>query len=178
MFSDPSNNIAQLALQSGSHVAELGAGTGEIAFAAALAVGSAGRVYAVDVQKDLLDRLKNHARQKRLHNIEVIWGEAERMNEPPLKAHTVDAAICSNLLFQIEDKPGLVEEVKRILRPNGKLLVIDWFESFRGMGPQPAQVVGEIAAHSLFEQSGFKFVKAINVGAHHYGLIFKKVSSK
>lgn len=173
-FSDPTHSIEQFELQSGSRVADLGAGAGHLSIAIAHAVGEAGRVYAIEVQKDMLERLKNLARQNHIHNIEALWGDIERPKGTHLKDGTVDAAVASNVLFQVEDKPGFTTETKRILKQGGRLLLIDWSGSYGGMGPEPKAVVGEKQARMLFEGSGFQFVKKIDAGAHHYGLVFKK----
>lgn len=175
MFADPHHLIEQFDLQSGAHVADFGAGSGALALAAAGAVGEKGRVYAIEVQKDLLDRLKNHAREERAHNLEAIWGDIERAGGTHLKAETVDAAIVSNVLFQAEDKEGLAKETARILKRGGKALFVDWSESFGGMGPKKEQVVPPREARELFERSGFQFVKDVNAGAHHYGMILRRV---
>ena len=174
MFSDPSQCIEQFDLQSGSRVADLGAGTGAFAIAAAKAVGEAGKIYAVEVQKGLLERLKSEARAARAPNVEVLWGDIERVQGTHLKDASVDACIASNVLFQVEDKDGFVAEVKRILRPNGKFLLIDWSDSFGNIGPHKDHVVTENAARELFEKAGFQFVKKIDAGEHHYGLVFRK----
>ena len=174
MFSDPSHSISQFELQSGSRVADLGAGTGTLSVIAAHAVGDSGKVYAVEVQKGLLDKLKNHAKEARVHNIEAVWGDIERPNGTHLKEHSVDAVIASNVLFQVEHKDGFVEETKRILKPGGRVLLIDWTESFGGMGPHIDHVVTLPEARRLFEKGGFTYVKKIEAGAHHYGMIFRK----
>lgn len=173
-FSDPSHNISQFDLQSGMKVADLGAGTGALSVLVAQHVGDSGKVYAVEVQKDLLERLKNLTQQERVTNIEVIWGDIEQPQGTHLKDHAIDAVICSNVLFQVEHKEGFVEEAKRILRPGGRLLLIDWTESFGGMGPAPDHVVGEQQGRALFEAGGFQFVKKIDAGEHHYGMVFRK----
>lgn len=175
MFSDPNHTIEQFELQSGARVADFGAGSGALAFIAARAVGEAGRVYTIEVQKELLERLKSEARAERLHNVEALWGDIERSNGTHLKPATVDAVLVSNVLFQAEDKPGLIAEANRILKPGGRLLLVDWSESFGGMGPQPAAVVPETAARELFLRGGFSLVKGINAGEHHYGMIFRKM---
>lgn len=174
MFSDPHHLIAQFDLQSGARVADFGAGGGVVALVAARAVGDAGRVYAIDVQKELLERLKNEARGARLHNLEVLWGDVEKQGGTHLKDGAVDAVMLSNILFQLDDRPGTVKEAQRVLKTGGKVLVVDWSGSFGRMGPDPAHVVVEQTARTLFEQGGFQFVKTINAGAHHYGLVFRK----
>ncbi|MEK7208008.1 MAG: methyltransferase domain-containing protein [Patescibacteria group bacterium] len=174
MFSDPPHTIEQFELQSGARVADFGAGAGELSLLAARAVGESGRVYAIEVQKPLVERLLSRARDERLLNLEALWGDIERARGTHLKDGLVDAVIVSNVLFQAEDKEGLVFEAKRILKPGGKALLVDWSDSFGHTGPHPEQVIKESAARELFEKAGFRFVKKIEAGEHHYGLIFKK----
>jgi ubiquinone/menaquinone biosynthesis C-methylase UbiE len=177
MFSDPKSNIEQFELQSGARVADLGSGSGFYALAAAVAVGDKGKVYAVDVQKDLLDKLRNEALKRGLSNIEVVWGDAERIGGAKIKDGAVDAAIVANLLFQLSDKVDFPNELRRILKPKGRVLLIDWLESFGGMGPAPSAVVTEKAARELFEKNGFIVERQIKAGAHHWGLILRKQES-
>ena len=174
MFSDPAHIIAQFDLQSGSRVVDLGAGSGELSIAAAREVGEAGRVYAIEVQQCLVERLKKAAKEARAQNIEPLWGDIERLQGTHLKDDTADACIASNVLFQVEDKPGFVAEVRRLLKPGGRALVVDWTDSFNHAGPAPGHVVTERAARELFEQGGFQFVKKIDAGSHHYGLVFRR----
>ncbi len=174
MFADPAHCIAQFELQSGSRVADLGAGDGTLSISIAHFVGGSGKVYAIEVQKGLLAKLQSRAREARLHNVEALWGDIERLEGTHLKDQAVDAAVVSNVLFQVQDKDGFLAETKRILKLGGKVLVVDWKESYRGMGPHIDHVVTEPEARRLFEGGGFKFVKKIEAGAHHYGMIFRK----
>ena len=168
-FADPSGNLAQFGLTEGQFVADFGAGSGHYSFAAARAVGSTGRVYAVEVQKDLLDRLKKQAREEGLGNIEIVWGDIERLGGVKIRDHLVDAVILSNVLFQIGDKQGLVQEVSRVLKPKGRVLIIDWSDSFNNMGPSEDSIFKAPDARLLFEGNGYVFEQNIEVGAHHYG---------
>ncbi|MCC2630670.1 MAG: type 11 methyltransferase [Candidatus Paceibacter sp.] len=173
-FSDPTKIIEDVGIQEGSTVADLGAGTGFYSMAAAKAVGPNGRVYAVDVQQDLLARIKNTAHVGRVHNIEVIHGDIERLNGTRLREQSVDLVIVANVMFQLENKVGLLDEAKRILKPNGRILLVDWSDSFGGMGPQASMVFTQQDAKTLFESKGFAFVTGVVAGDHHYGLIFRK----
>ena len=174
MFSDPQKNLEQFGLAKGARVADLGSGAGHYALAAARIVGGDGRVFAVDVLKDLLQKIKNEAVRSHLINVETLWGDVERLGGTRLPDASVDAALVCNTLFQLEEKKDFPSEVKRILKPGGRVLVVDWRESFGGMGPQPEHVVAAQAARSLFENAGFSLEKEISAGAHHYGFIFKR----
>jgi ubiquinone/menaquinone biosynthesis C-methylase UbiE len=171
-FSDPKSNVLQLGLREGMKVADLGAGSGHYSLAAGGVVGHDGRVYAVDVQEDVLKHLLDTAHRMGLRNIELVWGNLERKGGTKLRDTSMDAVILSNTLFQIEDKVSAVTEIKRILKPGGKLLVIDWAGAYGGMGPTPSHVVTEHSAEELFITGGFHKVKDFRAGAHHYAIVF------
>jgi len=173
-FSDPEHNIAQFQLDERMTVADLGAGSGAYTIAAAERVKSFGRVYAVEVQRDLLSRVKNLASDKGLSNVEVLWGDIESKGGTNIADGVVDAAVASNILFQVEDKLGFIEELRRILKSRGKVLVVDWKESYGNMGPSQESVFSASNARALFEENGFTIKKEIETGDNHYGFIAVK----
>lgn len=175
MFSDPHKNLEQFELLPGMTVADLGSGSGFYTISAGKFVGDTGKVYSVDVQKDLLERTKNIATREHLHNIDIVWGDIEKMGGTKLRDFSVDRVILANVLFQSENKSGIVDETKRILKSGGKLLVVDWTGSFGGTGPAPQDVVTIPTIKKLFETAGFIFERNISAGEHHFGLIFKKL---
>lgn len=175
MFSDPDQNVENFGLMPGMHVADCGSGSGFYSLAAARALGEKGRVYAIDVQKDLLARLKNEAARLHLKNIETIWGNIEKPGGTSLRDNSVDAAFLANVLFQVKDKNSLLTELKRILKPKGRVLVVDWTSSFGGMGPSGESVVTSEQAQEIFSKGGFSFERRMPAGEHHYGLIFQKI---
>jgi len=174
MFSDPEKNISQLGLGEGNYVADFGSGSGFYSFAAAEAVGSTGRVYALDIQKDLLQKVKKEAQIRHLANIEIIWADLEHIGGSKLRESSMDAVVLANILFQLEDKDKPILEIKRILKRGGKILVVDWLSSFGGLGPQAKDVLSKEKIQELFTKHGFTFDREISAGAQHYGLIFRK----
>ncbi len=175
MFSDPQKNLEQFNLELGARVADLGSGAGFYTVATAKIVGEKGRVYAVDTQKDMLTKIKNNATQARLLNIEAIWGNIEKLGGTRLADASVDAVLVCNILFQLERKDDFPLGVKRILKVKGRVLVVDWKESFGNMGPHADHVVPETVARALFEKVGFTFERSIRAGEHHYGIILRRV---
>lgn len=173
-FSDPQKNIEQFGLQDGVLVADLGAGAGAYTVAAALAVAPLGRVYAVEVQKEYLSKIKDVVSEAGLSNVDVLWGDIERSGKTKIGDRVVDAVIVANVLFQVEDKDGMTAEVKRILKPGGRVLLVDWKDSFDGMGPHSDEIISYDTAKKVFEDAGFIFVKDIDAGDNHYGFVMKK----
>ena len=173
MFSDPVKNIAEFGVADGMKVVDIGAGSGFYSIEAAKKIGPRGIVYAVDIQQDLLEKLKKSAALIGLHNIEGIWGNAEQIGGTKLRESIADRVILSNVLFQIEpqDRDNLALELKRILRPGGKLMVIDWQA---GIPFAPQTLVPAMVAEALFQKAGFVVEKNFDAGDHHYGIIFAR----
>lgn len=172
MFSNPEQNVAYLTLQEGMSVADLGAGTGFYSKAASKKVGRTGHVYAVEVQKDMVKKLENDIKEWGLTNIDCIWGNIEKLGGTKIADQSIDVVIMSNILFQVDDKLGLIDEAKRILKKDGRVLLIDWMDSFSGMGPASNHVITKSKAEELFTKRGFKITETISVPDHHYGIIF------
>lgn len=171
MFSNPEQNVAQLDLRDGMRVADFGAGTGFYSRAASKRVGNSGKVYAIEIQKDFVKKLEDDLKNWHISNVECIWGDIESLGGTKLADSSMDLIIISNILFQVEDKFGLIDEVKRVLKPNGQVLLVDWSDSFSGMGPDINNIIKKDKAIELFNKRGLKFLKDIIVGDHHYGII-------
>ena len=171
-FAHPATNIAALGVESGMMVADFGAGSGAYVLHIAEVLAKSGRVYAVDVQKDLLRRIHTEAHKRGLDAaMEFIWGDLEAPGGSKIADGKLDLVLVSNLLFQIPDKAAILREARRILKPTGRLALIDWSESYGGMGPQREDVVGKSAALALADTNGFELTREFHAGAHHYGLL-------
>ena len=169
MFSDPATNLTKLGLMDGMRVVDLGAGSGFYTFESAKRVGQTGRVYAVDLFKDLLERIRSVGISNGLRNIEVIWGNCEKIGGTKLGESIADRVIASNILFQAEKPDEMVLEIKRLLKPGGKVLVVDWSEHSQA---SPSNIVPVSKAQMLFEKAGLKLEQSFDAGDHHYGLVF------
>jgi ubiquinone/menaquinone biosynthesis C-methylase UbiE len=162
-------------IKEGERVADLGAGSGFYLKILSTAVGPEGKVYACDIQKQMVEKIGEFARLGGLTNIHPLWCDLEEVGGVKLPGNTLDAAILVNTLFQFELKDVALGEIHRILRPQGVLHIIDWSESFSGMGPQPKDVVTKEEAVALCESKHFILEREYPAGEHHYGFAVRKV---
>jgi ubiquinone/menaquinone biosynthesis C-methylase UbiE len=176
MFSAPEKNIEQLQLSPNLIVADFGAGSGAYTIAAAKAMNGTGKVYAIEVQKNLLTTLQNTCTDLHLGNVSYIWGNIELAGGSKLADNSCDVVIVSNVLFQAPDKKALLLEARRVLRPSGKLLLIDWTASFNNMGPTKEQILNEEEAKKLVDSCRLSVKRSIDAGNYHYGMIIEKTS--
>lgn len=176
MFIDPVQTLAAVNLQTTDSVADFGAGSGFIVRALAKLVPQ-GNIFAIEINRDMVTRLTKELTDAHIANVHVLWGDVEVKGGSNIAQASLDFVVVSNILFQLEDKVGCVEEVARVLKSGGRVLVIDWSESFGGMGPAPHHVFTKTLAEDLFEHRGFKKRSdALPSGEHHYAILFQKDS--
>lgn len=152
----------------------MGCGSGYMSFAASRAVGQKGRVYAVDVQKAVLEQVKKEVQVEGITNIITVWSDLEVPGATRIADASLDAVLLVNTLFLLGDKRTVFAEAKRALKSGGVLLVVDWLPGQTGIGPSPRSRVSPEEAVQL--ASGAGFVKQADVGAgkFHYGMVFRQ----
>ncbi|HTR18918.1 MAG TPA: methyltransferase domain-containing protein [Candidatus Paceibacterota bacterium] len=170
-FAQPEGNASLLAIQPGMSVADFGAGSGAYIWPIARTLANSGHLFAIDVQQDLLRRIHNEAQKRGITNLKILWADLEKPKGSKIAKESLDVVLISNLLFQVEDKNAVLAEAHRILKPSGKLAVIDWSDSFGGMGPHKNAVVTKQAGATLIQKNGFRIDFAFPAGAHHWGIV-------
>lgn len=173
-FVDPQATTTHFHLHEGNSIADFGAGTGFYMEPLSKAVGKSGKVYMCEIQKNLVDTLGINARSQHLGNVYPVWCDIEAPQGTKFKDATLDAVLLSNVMFQFENKDAALIEVLRVLRSGGKLFLIDWTDSFGGLGPRSTDVVREQDARIILERVGFVCDHTFPAGDHHYGLMCHK----
>ncbi|MEE9609366.1 MAG: methyltransferase domain-containing protein [Myxococcota bacterium] len=117
----PEDIVRALALAPGDRVADLGAGEGYFLPYLAQAVGSDGRVYAVEVDSELVGKLEERFREDGA-TIEVVLGQTD---DPELPDGGIDLVLIVNTYHHIEDRPGYFAKLRGDLSPTGRVAIIE-----------------------------------------------------
>jgi ubiquinone/menaquinone biosynthesis C-methylase UbiE len=118
----PEELIQKLAITSGSRVADIGCHEGYFTMKLAAAVGSQGRVYAVDVSRDKIEKLKKHLQEKDINNVSTILGEHDN---PKLPTAALDAVLIVDTYHEMDAHQEILKSIKNSLKTNGRLVLCE-----------------------------------------------------
>jgi len=116
------NPTALADLKVGETVLDLGSGAGIDVFLAAKKVGEQGRVIGVDMTEDMVAKGRQLAQEHGFSNVEFRLGEIEHL---PLNADSVDVIISNCVINLTADKLASFQEIHRVLKPGGRILISD-----------------------------------------------------
>ncbi|MGH2542988.1 MAG: class I SAM-dependent methyltransferase [Ardenticatenaceae bacterium] len=152
-------------------IADIGCGPGyfTIPFAKHLYDG---RIYAIDIQQEMLDAVKEQADRIRLSNVEVLhYNEGEKL---PLNDEAVDGAFVAFMLHEADSPRELLDEARRILRRSGWLALLEWHKREMDEGPPLEIRISEDEARVLGQDSGFRIEARYSLNDDQYMLIMRK----
>ncbi|MFZ2681594.1 MAG: methyltransferase domain-containing protein [Patescibacteria group bacterium] len=123
---DAKRILAAVGVDTGMHVADFGVGrTGHLIFPAAQVVGESSQVYGVDISKQALDMLEGRRRQYLIHNLDLIHGDIEA-GDLAIPAQSLDRIFLVHTLPVAVRHADIAREIRRLLKPDGRVVVIDW----------------------------------------------------
>ena len=170
----PSALIDALSLRSGMHVADFGCGGGHFTFLLAKKVGEEGKVYAIDVQSTPLEMINERIKVQGIANIQTIRANLEILRSTTLDDASQDLVLLGNVLFQSQKKEDIIKEAKRILKPEGKLVLIEWRKGAGGFGPPDELRMNEEEIRSLIQQSGLIPGGDLHIGQFQHIMTFTR----
>ena len=168
----PEQVMDALGISDGSVVADLGAGGGWFTVRLARRVGPNGRVYAEDVQREMLEAIKRRVDREGLQ--ERVTTTLGKLTDPSLPAGALDAALIVDVYPEIEQPVAVLRSLSKSLKPSGRIGVINFTKEGGGPGPpmdervDPERVIRDAAA------AGLTLIDRPNFLRYQYMLIFGK----
>jgi len=164
-----------LGLSPGTSLADLGCGPGDYALDAARRVGPDGKVWALDRDQPMLDALEEEARQQNLANLTTM---ASDLRKPlPLRDKSVELCLLATVLHVIKHTLAdgrLFREIRRILRPGGRLAVLNCSMADLSFGPPAHLRISPEELDELVRPHGFERTRLEDMGFNYLALYLKK----
>lgn len=160
----PLDTLFELAdIQEGKYVADIGCHEGYLTIHLANRVGDKGKVFAVDVRDDRLDRLKKHLDSRNLKNVNVILGDYDN---PKLPEKKLDVVFIVDTYHEMTDYKTILSHVHKALKPGGKLVILEKLKSRVKNGTRKEQTNAHTLGTKYVKQelkaANFKITKQIN----------------
>lgn len=160
----PHDVITALGLKSTDTIADIGAGTGYFSRRFAL---HAGKVYAVDIDKKLLEITRNNTPP----NVETILAAPD---DPRLPMAKVDTIFFCDVLHHIDNRPAYYAKLAKALKKGGRIVLIDFYKKELPVGPPPAMKLSAEEIIAEFQKAGFTLAKQLDILPYQYYLFFER----
>jgi ubiquinone/menaquinone biosynthesis C-methylase UbiE len=168
-YQKPREVLAALNLKRGEVIADIGAGSGYFSFRIAHHVGAEGKVYAVDVSPDMIRHIGRRIRELKTKNVVAVLAEPD---DPLLPTESIDRFFVCNVWHHIEKRASYLARMKKMLKPGGEIVVIDFHKKDLPIGPPPET---KIAREEIIKQmalGGFRLAREHTFLPYQYFLVF------
>lgn len=165
----PERVVRALGLSPGDAVADIGAGGGYFSERFARAVGGEGRVFATDVQDEMVRALEERFSGARLENVTVVRAG---FDDPGLPPACCDLAFFANVYKEIDARPAYLRRLATALREDGRIAIIDFRPSAPGLGPPREVRLPESQVVAELEEAGFALAERHDFLPRQYFLVF------
>jgi arsenite methyltransferase len=165
----PDEVIAALGIKKNETLADIGAGSGYFSFRFAPKVGNGGRIYAVDINPDMIVYMNQRIRDMKLTNVVTVLSLP---SDPLLMDASVNRFFICNTYHHIENRPSYIARMKKMLKPGGEIIVVDYMKKALPVGPPPEMKMAREDVIREMESNGFKLAKEHTFLPYQYFLIF------
>ncbi len=172
---NPFKLLERVGICKGWHVADLGCGaTGHFVLPAAQMVGGEGKVYAVDIQRDVLEHVDRLAKREQFFNIHTVWADIDVYGATRIEPGTLDLCLLINNLYLSSNRPALIREMARLTKPGGRILVVEWKTVATPIGPSQDHRLTPEQSRNICHSPFMEYLDEIDVGHSHYGLLYER----
>ena len=169
-FLNPQQILKNITLREDMVACDFGCGSGGWVLPLAKEL-KAGMVYAVDILDTAISALNGRISSEKIFNIKTMVANVEKGVK--IQDEFFDLVLMTNLLFQVDDKFGVLTEAKRVLKNGGAVLIVDW-EKDAPIGMREGRVSRE-EVKEMAKRVGFTPDAEFKAGNFHWGLILRKI---
>ena len=152
-------SFKQLQLKEGMTVCDLGCGNGYWTLPMARDVGSTGRVLAVDIQAEMLQKLRERSAKFNYTHIEPI---RNTVSDPKLPENEVDLLLMVDVYHEFSHPESMLWGIRRSLKPNGVVALLEYREEDPRVPIKPLHKMSKNQILKEYQENGFKLVREFN----------------
>jgi len=167
----PKETLLLMGLRKGMVFADLGCGYGTFALAGAEIVGKAGVIYAVDINRRMVEYVEKRNTMRGFRNIRAMRGDITSLKRLGLPDQSVDFALLANVFHGTRGKVGLLRGVARILRPYGRIAIMNWKVCKTPRGPPIKIRPTPESTVSYLVRAGYRNAKVRDIPPYHYAVV-------
>jgi len=167
----PDQALDALNLKPGMVVADVGAGTGYMSLKLSKRVGSSGKVYAEDVQPEMLRMLRHNATKAGANNIETVLGSE---TDPKLPNGQIDLILLVDVYHEFSQPQKMLERMREALKPDGRLVLLEYRKEDPAIPIRPEHKMSVQEVKIETEAEGFRMDQVIETLPRQHILILKK----
>jgi len=167
---DPDRMLAALEIKPGSVVADVGAGVGYHVWRLSTIVGPAGKVYAEDIQEEMLRMLKRNIDERKLRNVEIVLGTT---SDPKLPEGKLDLVLMVDVYHEFSEPAAMMAHIRKALKPSGRAVLVEFRKEDPSVPIQPLHKMSLQDVRSELEPMGFEFEKSIEFLPWQHILVFR-----
>lgn len=168
---NPSKAIELIKFEKGMVVADVGAGSGYYALRIAEIVGPTGKVYATDIQPEMLNILRRRMREKNVTNVEPILSNE---HDPKLPANCCDVILMVDVYHELSQPIDILAGLRTALKDDGRLILLEYRKEDPYVPIRPEHKMSIKEAKLELESEGFRLDKVIHSLPWQHLLIFRK----
>ena len=165
---DPSGTLRRIGVSENDVICDIGAGSGIFTIPAAQITKN--RVYALEIDDEMLEVIGEKTKSLGLSNIELMKVIDDKF---PIEDHTVDFTLIVTVFHEIENKQVFLSEIKRMLKNDVKIMVIEFYKRETPMGPPVDHRIDESEVKKDFGEFGFTVSEKFDLGDNFYCFIFQ-----
>lgn len=169
----PDQALDALKIRAGMTVADVGAGTGYMALRMARRVGPSGKVYANDLQPEMLRKLRAKSEREKLSNVETVQG-AEA--DPKLPPNTMDLVLLVDVYHEFSEPQAMLDKIRESLKPDGRLVLLEYRKEDPSIPIRPEHKMSVAEVKTEVEAQGYKLDQVIEKLPRQHIIIFRKVA--
>ena len=167
----PDAALDAIGIPRGATVADVGAGVGYFTWRLAERVGPSGKVYANDIQPEMLDLLRKNMAARHLTNVETVLGQED---DPRLPPGRIDLVLLVDVYHEFSQPQKMLEKIRESLKPDGRLVLLEYRKEDPSIPIRPEHKMSVSEVRAEVQPEGFRFEKNLDTLPRQHILIFRK----